>query len=123
MLHTADLEPQNACPFGDSGDRLFSAPAMLWKPPRAIFFEENTKNPDSPDLLMNRLRSNAAQGRRCKRKKMPKIAKNLPPRGLHGMAGAENNRSPNGHPETPLEIDLSWTEDANWRLPPRNPQK
>ena len=107
MLHMADLEPQNGGPFGDSGERLFSAPAMLWKPPQGHFFEETPKNLDSLDLLTNRLRSNAAQGHRCKRMKTPKIAKNRPPGGLHGMAGAENNRSPNGHPQTPLEIGRS----------------
>ena len=103
MLHMADLEPQNGGPFGDSGDSLFSAPAMLWKPPQGHFFEENSKNLDSLDLLTNRLRSNAAQGHRCKRMKTPKITKNRPPGGLHGMAGAENNESPNGHPQTPSE--------------------
>ena len=77
--------------------------------PQADFFEENAQTLDSPDLLMNRLHPNAAKGYRCKRTKTPKIAKNRPPGGLHGMAGAENYRSPNGHPETPLEIDPSWT--------------
>ena len=79
MLHMADLEPQNGGRFGDSADSLFSAPAMLWKPPQGHFFEENAKSLDSLDLLTNRLRSNAAQGHRCKRMKTPKITKNRPP--------------------------------------------
>ena len=52
---------------------------MLWKPPQGHFFEENSKNLDSLDLLTNRLRSNVAQGHRCKRIKTHKITKNRPP--------------------------------------------
>ena len=84
------------------GPVIFSASHAV-ETPQGHFFEENTKNLDSLDLLTNRLRSNAAQGHRCKRMKTPKITKNRPPGGLHGMAGAENNESPNRPPQTPLE--------------------
>ena len=77
--------------------------AIAVETPTGRFSEENPKNLDSPDLLTNNPRSNAAQDHRCKRMKTPRIAKNLLPGSLHGMAGAVNNRSPNGHPETPLE--------------------